>query len=344
MRALTLKNFGEMVVSELPMPTPLPDHAIVKILATGICGSDVHGYTGENGRRHPGQVMGHETVGTVHQTDATSGLRVGELVTINPVMVSDEDSIVWAGREQYAPSKRVLGVDPSIPAAFAEYVLVPVRNIVRLPELANPAFGALVEPLAVALHALERAGMAADQNILIAGGGPIGQSCIIAAISLGARSVLVSEPDAARRALCERLGATALDPADGELAVQITTRIGTLADLAVDAVGISATISSVLAAVAPGATVCLVGMGSPQVSISAYEVTTQERTITGSFTYSAAAFDRASALLRTVPTQFEHLISSEVTPERANEAFRSLADSRGPAGKVLVRFALDPAE
>ena len=87
MRALVLRDFYDIAVEERPDPVAGPGQAVVEVIATGICGSDFHGYSGENGRRHPGQIMGHETVGRIRElgTDAAE-LTVGQLVTVNPVM------------------------------------------------------------------------------------------------------------------------------------------------------------------------------------------------------------------------------------------------------------------
>lgn len=107
-KALVLRDFGQMVVEELPDPTAGPGEVLVSVVATGICGSDLHGYTGENGRRAPGQVMGHESVGTVaalgRGTEGT-GLAVGDVVTFNPVVVPESAVEEYAGREQMCPDK-----------------------------------------------------------------------------------------------------------------------------------------------------------------------------------------------------------------------------------------------
>ncbi|MGB4137221.1 MAG: zinc-binding dehydrogenase, partial [Microbacterium sp.] len=105
-----------------------------------------------------------------------------------------------------------------------------------------------------------------------------------------------------------------------------------------DAVGISRTIGDALQATAFGGRVCLVGMGSPRVELDAFRVSTEERTIVGSFTYSARDFQDAAAYIGSGDPAVGELISREVRPEEADTAFRGLADGDGTAGKVLVRF------
>ncbi|WP_168212332.1 alcohol dehydrogenase catalytic domain-containing protein, partial [Salmonella enterica] len=117
----------------------------------------VHGYTGENGRRFPGQVMGHESSGVIAAVgDDVDGFAEGTPVTFNPVVVPAEDAAAFAGREQHHAGKHVIGVAKEIPAAFADYVVIPARNVVPLPADLPIELGALIEPLAVAVHAVRR--------------------------------------------------------------------------------------------------------------------------------------------------------------------------------------------
>jgi threonine dehydrogenase-like Zn-dependent dehydrogenase len=343
MSALVLRDYGLMAVEEVPRGEVGPDEVRIAVSVTGICGSDIHGFTGENGRRFPGQVMGHESEGRISAVGSSPEAQrwhVGTRVTFNPVVVPVDDVEAFAGREQHCPRKHVLGVRADLPAAFAEYIVVPARNVVEIPEAAPTGSGALIEPLAVAAHAVRRAGATAPQRALIAGGGPIGQSLVIALQMSGVTEIVVSEPDAGRRELIERLGARTVDPTSSPTAVldAVTSAFGAPADVAFDAVGISATLSTCLAAVSLGATVCLVGMGSPRVELDAFAISTQERSVVGTFTYSADAFLTAAGWVSQPDAGLEHLISQTVTPDQAPDVFTLLAQGRGPAGKVLVAF------
>src|SRR3954447_8589660 len=193
MRALVLRDYYDIAVEERPEPQPGPGEVVVEVIATGICGSDFHGYSGENGRRHPGQVMGHETVGRIEKLGpGVTDLAHGQLVTINPVMACGTCTACTAGQQQWCSRRVVLGVAPDIPAAFADRVAAPARNVVVLPESMPAELGALVESLSVGYHALRRAAPTADDRVLVIGGGPIGQACLLAARRLGVDSVAVS--------------------------------------------------------------------------------------------------------------------------------------------------------
>ncbi|MFJ2504160.1 zinc-binding dehydrogenase [Microbacterium sp. NPDC087592] len=338
MRELVLTEIGRLDVREAPIPQPGPGEALIRVAATGICGSDVHGYTGENGRRFPGQVMGHESSGTIAALGTgVDELAVGTAVTFNPVVVPAEDAAAFAGREQHHPGKHVIGVAKEIPAAFADYVVVPARNVVALPDGLPIELGALIEPLAVAVHAVRRLPAGSLGRVLVIGGGPIGQSIVIALRDAGAATIIVSEMDAARRELVRRLGAETIDPADGPVADQLRAG-GGLADAALDAVGITPTLRDAFTSTTLGAPICLVGMGSPQVTIDAFLVSTEERSLIGSFTYGSDDFTDATEIIGAEPDVYRTLISREIDVADADTAFSALAAGDGTPGKVLVRF------
>lgn len=340
MRALVLHEIGNLRVAERPTPTPQPGEVLIRVVATGICGSDIHGYTGQNGRRVPGQIMGHESVGRVAELGddtAWTGLTIDQTVTFNPVVVPESDATEFHGREQHCPDKTVLGVAHDVPAAFAEYIVVPARNVIALPASMPIEFGALIEPLAVGLHAVRRVVLPNDTRALVVGGGPIGQSVVLALTMEGIDTIYVSEVDPARRRLVEKLGATALDPSAKPIANAIS-EVGGVVDVAVDAVGISPTVRDALSATKSGGRICLVGMGSPKLDINAFHVSTEERSVVGSFTYSAQDFADAATFASSGAPVLGELISREVDLEDADKAFQALAAGDGTAGKVLVRF------
>ena len=339
MQALVLVEFGRLEVRELPDPEPGPGEVVVEIAYTGICGSDLHGFTGANGRRVPGMVMGHETVGHVLALgNGVNGPAVGTAVTFNPVVLPESEAADWLGHEQQHPGKWIIGVRPDVVAAFGQRVVVPARNLVALPDGMPLAHGALVEPVAVATHAVGRLAPGPGA-VLVTGGGPIGQSIVVALGRAGVSQILVSEPTAARRQVLARLGAIPLDPGTGSLRGQVIAILGEPAAGAVDAVGSTSSLADCLAGTVPGAAVCLVGMATPRLELSAFDISTAERTLLGSFAYSSLDFAQALATLAAAPDAAESLISRTVGLAEAPETFTALAAGDGTPGKVLVALA-----
>jgi L-iditol 2-dehydrogenase len=260
------------------------------------------------------------------------------VATFNPVVVSDHSRRLFAGHEQHAPDRVIIGVAADSTAAFAERIVVPASNVVLLPRDMPIALGALIEPLAVALNAVRRVSASEGDTVLVLGGGPIGQSVVLAAQHEGVSRVYLSEPNAVRRELCASLGAIVLDPADGPIADQLIARNGSPADVAIDAVGISSTLSDALSSVSFGGRVCLVGMGMPQLTLDAYQLSTAERELTGSFCYSHDTFVDAAEWVGRGDARFSTLISAEVSLSDAPAMFERLASINDIPGKVLVRL------
>jgi threonine dehydrogenase-like Zn-dependent dehydrogenase len=240
------------------------------------------------------------------------------------------------GQQQWCSRRVVLGVAPEIPAAFADRVAVPAANIVTLPEEMPAELGALVEPLAVGYHAVRRGEATAEDRVLVIGGGPIGQACLLAARRMGVANLALSDVSPSRRELCARLGAQVIDPSSGDLAEAVAAKLGGPATLVVDAVGVNRTVADALAASGLGGRIVLVGMGSPQLELAAYAVSTGERALIGSFTYNAAEFAETAAWVGTVPDGIEFLIDGRVGWDGAPQSFDDLARGRSTASKILV--------
>ena len=151
-----------------PSPIPAPDEVLVRVKACGICGSDVHGYDGSSGRRIPPIVMGHEAAGVVAATGSdVSGIREGDRVTFDSTIYCGSCEYCRRGEVNLCDRRQVLGV--STPeyrraGAFAEYVLVPRRIMHRLPDNISFAEAAMVEPLAVAVHAVSLSEIQREQH------------------------------------------------------------------------------------------------------------------------------------------------------------------------------------
>jgi 2-desacetyl-2-hydroxyethyl bacteriochlorophyllide A dehydrogenase len=338
-RALVYHGPNDIGVEERGDPEPGPGEVLLRITATGICGSDLHGYTGENKRRHPGQIMGHETVGRIVAVGpGVSGadLEPGRVATVNPVIGCGECAQCAAGTEQLCPRRRVIGVNREIASAFAELMTAPAGNVVVLPEDMPEEYGALVEPLSVGYHAATGGRVGPDDAVLVIGGGPIGQACARAARRLGAERVVVSEPSTGRRRLVEKLGFATIDPTTGDLPDQVQAALGRPATAVLDAVGTGRTVGDGLRASSLGARIVLVGMGARELTLAAFDVSTFERSIIGSFTYPSREFRETAAWVASRPEGLQHLVDDRVGLDDAPAAFARLASGELDASKILV--------
>src|SRR5437762_7852701 len=158
MKALLLSSYRNLEMAEVPTPEPRADEVLIRVAACGICGSDVHGYDGASGRRIPPLVMGHEAAGVVAAVgDGVANVRTGDRVTFDSTVYCGECPPCRRGEVNLCDNRQVLGVscqDYRRAGAFAEYVTVPSRILYPLPENLSFAEAAMLEALAVAVHAV----------------------------------------------------------------------------------------------------------------------------------------------------------------------------------------------
>jgi len=283
-RRLVLEAFGDLRVIPSPdLPPPGPGEVELAPAAVGICGSDVHGYTGRNGRRAPGMVMGHEAAGRVVRVGpGVEGLEPGQPVALNPVVTCGRCDACRRGRDNLCAERRLYGCVSGLDGAFADRMAVRADNLVALAGPAPLERAALAEPLAVGTHAVRIAGVGSRTRVVVVGGGPIGAGAGLAARRAGAATILVSEPDPHRRAVLEALGLAAADPAE------VTAGA---ADVAFDCVGIPSTTAAALEAVELGATVVVVGNATPELRVPSAALVMGGRSLLGSAVYTRADFE-----------------------------------------------------
>jgi (R,R)-butanediol dehydrogenase/meso-butanediol dehydrogenase/diacetyl reductase len=204
-----------LVIEEVPEPTPGPRDLVVEVKCCGICGSDLHAASLPGGLP-PGCIMGHEFAGEVVEVGAraSGGFEKGDAVTAVPSIGCGICAACLSGDVIHCPEVQITGLG-QLPGAYARYLRVGSNETVRLPESIDFRRGALAEPLAVGLHAVKQAGLAPGQEVMVVGAGPIGLAVTLWARFFGARSVLVSEPSEARRAMALEMGASeAVDGAE----------------------------------------------------------------------------------------------------------------------------------
>lgn len=236
MRAAVLGQAGEpLTVVETPEPDPGPGELLLRVEACGICGSDLHLAQTYS---LPGLVLGHEFCGTLAAVGpGVEGWEEGDRASGLPLATCGRCVACLSGRPRKCPTAAMVGIER--PGAYAQYVALPAASAHRLPSTLEPAHGALVEPLAVALHAIGRAGFEPGEDALVLGGGPVGLAVALWLRALGAGEVVVSDPVPARRALAERVGAsTTVDPSTTDVAGAFTATTGHLPRLVIECVGV----------------------------------------------------------------------------------------------------------
>ena len=284
MKALVYQGVETLGFTDVPDAVPKADEHLIKVEAVGICGSDMHAYLGHDARRPAPLILGHEAAGTI-----IGGNHDGMRVTVNPLVTCGICPACAAGRENLCPERQIISMAPR-EGAFAQYVAMPMSNLVEVPEAVPLEKAALAEPLAVSWHAarlaLEALHPSMERRALVIGGGAIGLAASLALSAMGVDEVTLVEPDPDRRAfLCERAGQTAVAATDLSF------------PLVIDAVGFGVTRASATRLVQPGGVIAHVGLGDDGPGLDVRRATLQEITFIGTYTYTAADFrDTAAAL------------------------------------------------
>ncbi len=342
MKALLLSQYRQLEITELPRPEPGPSEVLVRVAACGICGSDVHGYDGSSGRRIPPIVMGHEAAGTVAAVGPdVKGVAQGDRVTFDSTVYCGECSNCVRGDVNLCDRRQVLGVscgDYRRAGAFAEFVVVPARIVYRLPENLSFAEAALLEAVAVAIHAVSLAPIAPASSALVLGAGTIGLLVQQALRAAGCLPVFVADVDSTRLKLSQELGATATLSSGAELPQQIQDLTGGAGvNIVVEAVGISQTITAAIDCVRKGGSVVLVGNITPEVTLSLQKVVSRQIRLQGSCA-SAGEYPRAIELLGAGAIRVKPLISAIAPLDEGPQWFERL-HAREPN---LMKVVLSP--
>jgi (R,R)-butanediol dehydrogenase / meso-butanediol dehydrogenase / diacetyl reductase len=251
MKAAIFHGIRDLRVEEVEEPKPRPSEVKVRVKYCGICGSDLHEYV--HGL-FPQSPFGHEACGEIVEVGrAIRGFQAGE---------------------------RVIAVQRG---AFAEYVLCPPERVMRIPQKMSWKQAAVVEPLAGAAYALERGGVHPGESVLIAGGGPIGLMVLLGLKALGAGSVYVTEISEVRRKKAEELGAAAVcNPLETKVSSWIKeVTSGRGVDVAVESVGVEASLKDCLASVRYKGRVIVQGIFTERVPVHMLGFVTRETTMIG---------------------------------------------------------------
>jgi len=314
MKALLLTRYMQLEMAELPETKPEAGEVLIRVAACGICGSDVHGYDGSSGRRVPPIVMGHEAAGTVAALgDGVTDFAAGDRVTFDSTVYCGTCAPCRRGEINLCDNRQVLGVSCAEyrrAGAFAEYVAVPSRIVYRLPDGLSFAEAAMLEAAAVAVHAVSLAQSFPESTALVVGVGMIGLLAAQALRAAGCSRVFVADVDGSRLKLAQDLGATAVLSAETDIAKQVLQLTGGAgADVVVEAVGRTETVTASVESVRRGGTVVLVGNISREVSIPLQKVVTRQIRLQGSCA-SAGEYPRAMELLASGAIQVKPLITA----------------------------------
>jgi L-iditol 2-dehydrogenase len=344
MKALLLTAASQLEFVDFPDPAPKDDEVLVRVRACGICGSDIHGWDGSTGRRHPPLIMGHEASGEIASLGRkVSSWSTGDRVTFDSTIYCGQCDACRAGKINLCENRRVVGVSPAEykqHGAFAEFLALPARILHRLPDAITFERAAMVEPVSIAVHAVGRVTLAASDIAVVVGSGMIGLLVIQALRCAGVERVIAIDREPSRLALARELGAWAtLEPGACDVAGEISRLTdGRGADVAFEVVGIAPTVDLAIRLVRRGGSVVLVGNLSPEVTLPLQSVVTREISLHGSCG-SAGEYPACLDLIARGAMRVDPLISAVAPLSEGAAWFRKLS---APGGAQTMKVILKP--
>lgn len=336
MRSLVFIGPGEMALQERPDPHPAGGEVVVAVRAAGICGSDVHGYLGSTGRRRPGVVMGHEAAGDVVEVgEGVTTVKPGDRVALRSILPCGVCDRCRRGQPNICTDRRGLGMQ--FDGAYADRIVVPEQMLLFMPDTLSYSDGALIEPLAVAMHAVNRTPFDLMDFVVVIGAGAIGLLTLLAARLRGAGSIVVTDRNEHRLAMARSLGADQainVDIADPVTIVRNATG-GRGADAVFEAVGISATVAQSLATARSGGQVTWIGNSLPTVELSMQELVTRELTLRGAYAFNEE-FDQAADAIAAGWIDVRRLVERTAPLDLGPDLFRQLGAAELDDVKVIL--------
>jgi len=334
-RAVEIAEDRSLVLVERPQPQPGAGQALVEVAFCGICGSDLH-FREVPALFPAGSVPGHELSGRIVALgDGLPSWRIGERVAVLPFAQCGECELCLAGQEQVCPHAVAngVGLGTGRPGGFAEQLIVDGRMLFTLPDSVDDRAGALVEPLAVAVRAVEQSRLEHSAPAMVIGAGAIGMLTALVLADAGYEQVVVVSRNPARRALAATLGLAAVPLEDAHAVARIAPAC------VFECAGTPAAVRLAVELAGPLARIMLVGLPLDPLDLEAAPILFKELELRGIMIYTHTNFTTAIQLLARGAIPVEKLVTATVPLAEAEASFQALS----APGNAHLKILLDPA-
>lgn len=343
MKAVVLHGPNDFATEEIKKPKIGNNDMLLKMQSAAICGTDTRIFAGTKtkGIRYP-SVVGHEMCGVICEIGKdVTGYQIGDKAAIANVIPCGSCPACLEGRENACMNRKAVGYE--FDGGFAEYVLLPeilIRsgNVVKLPEHVSYAAGALIEPLACCIRGIKNAGTGFNDVVLIIGAGPIGLMHLQLSKIVGAKKVIVSEPNAVRREAALELGADlAVDSSSGDLREIVMEETGGMgADVIIMAIGVPALVNDTLKLCKKGGTVNLfagfAGTGDCRIEVNTIHY--NELNVNGSTAYKRMDYLEAADMVINNKINLDKIATDTFHLDDFKDAFEYCKSGKGL--KVII--------
>lgn len=329
-----------MDMEDIAAPRPQADEVSVRIHATGICGSDIHGFSGKTGRRMPGMVMGHEIAGEVAESgEKVRHVTLGQRVVVQPIISCKTCQVCREGKTSICLNKKMVGVNMGTTGGLSEFIAVPGSNVFPIPDDMDYAIGTLAEPFAVGVSAVKAATINQHNNVLIVGAGLIGQTILLMALEQTPGKIFIVDNNERKLATAEKSGAIPINfSRQDPVSVILNITKGTGVDVAIEAVGVAASVKTAMAATRPGGQVVWVGNSQKLVEIDMQDVVVKAKQIQGVYCYTDMDFKKATDYIVRHRSEVELFIEKKASFLQATDLYTRLAKNELELFRGVVCF------
>lgn len=340
MKALMYLGPKNMKLVDVPEISPKKGEVKIAMKASGICGSDTHGYLGTTGRRNEPMIMGHEAAGEVVELgEGVTKFAIGDRVVVFPIKYCGHCEYCLEHLENICANRTFLGT-MSENGTNVDYICSSENLVIPLPKGMSYEYGALIEPFAVAYRAVSQAMPLKGQTVMIIGSGPIGLLIMMIARHMGAGKIIISDIVENRLKLALELGADfVVNALKGDLGEQLKQHIGRdKVDITIEAVGISPTVQQSVNYLKNKGTTVWVGNADKMVQVGMQEIVTRELTVKGNYIYTVKDFIDAMHLMADGKFDMSKVISATIPLAKADDMFQTLTGGPNDMIKVIVTW------
>lgn len=338
MKQAIMTEPGKIVFVEAQIPEVKSDQIKVKMMRIGVCGSDVHVNHGKHPYTSYPVVQGHEVSALVVEAGAdVTNVAIGDKVTIQPQVVCGTCYPCTHGMYNACEELKVMGFQTT--GMASEFFVTEAVKALKLPDEMSWDHGAMIEPLAVAVHALKRFGDVTGLRVLVLGGGPIGNLVAQTASAMGAEKVLMSELSTFRLEAAEKCGIATVNPSEKDLKVAITEHFGSDgADVIFECVGINATMNQAIDYARKGSDIVVVGVFGDLGTINMGYIQDHELRLIGTAMYKEEDYIKAIELVGAGLVEFDALITSHIDFKDYKDAYKLIDEQMDKVMKVIINM------
>lgn len=338
MKTLVVAEPRSMVWQQRTRPTPAAHEVLIKPITAGICGTDIHAWAGNQPFFSYPRVLGHELCGEVVALGAeASGFTPGQRVALIPYVACQQCDACQSGKTNCCENISVIGVHQD--GGFCELLSVPQTNLLAVDDVA-PEAAALIEPFAISAHAVRRAAVMPDEQVLVVGAGPIGLGVAAIAAAAGAQVVVADTSEQRRAHVAQQLGLATINPLDADFDAALRAQFGgRLAAKVIDATGSPAAMNGAVKLIRHGGTIVFVGLHKGDLVIPDTEFHKKEATLLGSRNATREDFDNVCALMANGQLRANMMLNRHYDFSTLAETFESEVINNRALIKGVIHFA-----